>query len=708
MLASIDLNKKIIKPELFLCKPNKQIVAKLSEAYNINRNCKLSSIYELDFSLPVEIELGHHLVINPNLSKIKDKYLIKLVIGTNIEWYIINQITDSTNDSTDSRTIHAFSLPFELGSKNIKNYKSSPINGEAMPVNCTSALTDILENTLYTINYIDASYDIMYRSIEISSSTVLDSINQIAETFGGILIWDTENRKISIYNLDNIGINKGLRFSTGRLMKGVECVSNADEMVTRLKVFGKDDISINEVNITGSNYTEDISYFMNLDYMSQGLIDSIVAYNALLESKKGDFTLYLSQLTSFQQTLTSKSNELATLNTEMNIINGKLDISQTSVNDSNSLLAEVSSDNKLSPDDKQKVYNIWKLMPSEKIVLDAQADTYLIVNEKTVYDSVYETLKTYISPILLDLTVESIIDNVVFKSKFADYFTARTNLLNKVSTVLLEEKTIKQTEIDNKQLEIDGVNLSITSVKSQITALQSLISIESNFTQEQIDERNFFIIEKEITNSNISIVQDLYDWGLAEFDKIREPQISVSLDIVNFLEVLEEQHNWEKLNLGDICLIYYPKLNINVKAKITELNFNYEDSSVSLTVSNVAVILSDQEKFVRNLYKSMSTSTEVSNSKSSWNNIGSVKNSVSDILNNSWDSAKNSIIGATNQSLTIDSRGLTLRDVTDGNKFIRMMNSTIGLSQDGGNTFKTAITPSGTVIEHIRFKIIKL
>jgi len=660
MLASIDFNNKVLIPQIYLCKPNKQIIAKLNNIYDINQSCKLASLNEIELKIPSELEINHILQTNPNFAKVKDKYLLKFVKGTYIEWYIINKITDTSNDSTDSRTIHAYSLPYELGSKNIKNYKSSPIGGEATAVNCTTVLTDILAETIYTIDYIDASFDVMYRSIEISSSSVLDSVNQVAETFTALIIWDTENRAISMYNPDDFGVNRGLRFSTQKLMKGFELTSSDDEMVTRLKVFGKDDLSISSVTQTGSNYIENYSYFMNTDYMSESLISAMTAYNALLVSLSSNYTTYLNNLIALRSTLSTKTTELDALNTEMNIINNKLDLSQTSPT--------------------------WL---ANKSYMAGNIVNPTIPNNH-IYICIVGGTSAGTSPVWPTTTNGIVTDGTVTWEEHGSD-----------SVILLAQKVAKQAELDAKQLEIDGVNANITAVNLQITNLQIQISIENNFTQDQINERNYFIIEKEITNNNFTVAQDLYDWGLKEFEKIKEPQISVTLDIVNFLEILEEQHNWDKLNLSDICTVYYPKLNVNIQCKIVEIDFNYEDASVKLTIANVTLVMSDKEKFYKNLYGAISTSTQVTSKISQWNNITGLNNTVENYINNSLDSAKQTINSAVNNSVQMNGRGITISDSSDQTRFIRMTNSVIGLSNDGGNTFKTAITPDRIVADVI-------
>jgi len=69
----------------------------------------------------------------------------------------------------------------------------------------------------------------------------------------------------------------------------------------------------------------------------------------------------------------------------------------------------------------------------------------------------------------------------------------------------------------------------------------------------QIYERNQFIIEKEWTDTNYTNAQDLYNTAVKRFEDLKNPQTVISIDIINFLEIIEEQHNWDKLNSIIFC-----------------------------------------------------------------------------------------------------------------------------------------------------------
>jgi len=614
LFLDIDLNLKPQKPQLFLCKPNKEIIGKLNESFDINLKLSLRQLNELSFSLPYEIEINHELKFNDNINKLKERYLIKLVLGNYTEWFIINELIDNMNEDNDNKEVHTFSLGYELRDKLIRDYSVTSYNA-------TQVLTEVLSSSIWTIDYIDADFDIMYRSFNVSNATLLDFVYQIAETFNALVVWDTLNRTISFYKSDNVGIDRGFKINYGKYLKSLNKISSVDEMVTRLKVFGKDELSIQRVNPTGTNYIEDFTYFIHpyeedvdgniikhSDYMSDGLCKAIIVYNDLLETKKGDFDALLTQKETLQNTLTTKENELSTLETELAVIQDNLDIAQsTGVGD------------------------------EEQLKIDLQN---------------------------------------------------------------------KENEIANKESEITSVENDISNIDSQITTLQNEISIENNFTPEQIVERNQFIIEKEWSNENIYDDKELYNKAIETFQDIREPQIIFELDIVNFLEIIEEQLNWDKLQLGDIINVQYDKLNINISTKIIEIYYNFENADINLTIANTKDIKTDDDDFLKEFYNVISTSSIVDMNKFKWQTAFSTSNEVSTILNNTWDSAKREIISGVNNSVTVNERGVTISNSADPLKYIRMTNGVIGLTQDGGNTFGVAIDSSGVYAEKLIGEII--
>lgn len=255
MLREIDLNKKTQKPKIQVAKPNRTIIGNLKEAFQITHSTLLGQYNELSFTIPYDIDKNHNLVRNPNIDKLKDRYLLKLTWGSDYEWYIINENSESMGDNSDSKSVHAFSLQYELKDKLVREY-------EVESYTLNEVTTDALQDTLWSIGTISVDFISKYRSFSVSEKSVLDFIYEIAETFGAILKFDTETRTINFLSESDLGTNRGFKVSYGKYLKTLNKTSNPDEMVTRLKVYGKDGLSINRVNATGSNYIESFSYFM--------------------------------------------------------------------------------------------------------------------------------------------------------------------------------------------------------------------------------------------------------------------------------------------------------------------------------------------------------------------------------------------------------------------------------------------------------------
>ncbi|HHU56624.1 MAG TPA: hypothetical protein GXZ48_08130, partial [Acholeplasmataceae bacterium] len=109
------------------------------------------------------------------------------------------------------------------------------------------------------------------------------------------------------------------------------------------------------------------------------------------------------------------------------------DAAQTDANAANNKLADIANDNKLTPSDKQVTKKEWDIIVAEKPTIEAQATTYGITTEKTNYVSAYNTLNTYITPLLADLTTTSDIVGTTFRANFKDYYDKKAILLKKIT-----------------------------------------------------------------------------------------------------------------------------------------------------------------------------------------------------------------------------------------------------------------------------------
>jgi phage minor structural protein len=373
-LGDLNYSLALPLPEMWLAKNDRTIVAKLDNRAGIGFSrfghrtkflkhtqlYKLNSINELEFSVPYQIEINHQLVRNPVVDQINESSLIKSVHNSIEEWFTVIDITKTMDADKDALTIQCRSLGYELIRRYVRNFKvvsqnlsSICLGGTTVDSNGNSvSFSGLLQGTLWGIaSDTDATFDTIYRSVDISKATILDALIQVCKTFNAIMVFDTINRKISFQQLQNIGQDKGAKISYEMYMKSLQNESKTDLLVTRFVPYGKNGLTINA--ITGNSFIDDFSYFTNgftrdanknvlthSPHMSDSLCGAIMDYITLQQAHSGDFTNLLNQLSSYQTTLTQQQNDLVNLNTTLTQIQNQLDIAQTTGQSTSSLLAQ--------------------------------------------------------------------------------------------------------------------------------------------------------------------------------------------------------------------------------------------------------------------------------------------------------------------------------------------------------------------------------
>lgn len=615
-LGQINKYLKPKKPNIWLAKPNKQIITKLSEARNITQTLNFGGIHEISFTLPFTVTKDHKEVRNAHVDMIRGHFLLKV----DNEWYVLNQPNRSASEGQEVLEIRAYLLPYMLRNKMIRAYE-----GVKRP---SEVLSDILADTNWSVGYIDATFELKYRHFEIPEATALDCINQIAETFGGVVVYNTDRQTVNLYRLDLLGVDKGLSIKYGKYLKAIREEPNFDEVCTRLYLYGKDDLTIRGVNPTGTAYIEDLSYYMHpysetiineeqdiyvvnshSYYMSDELCHALLKYKKLLDEKSDEFSNLLTQ--------------------------------------QNALLAELT---------------------------DLEDEKYH-----------------------LETALQIILDNL-------DTWNATHS--GQVNHELIQQRDAKQAEINAKQAEIALKNQEIAAVLSQIDALKQAIAIEKHFTPELLAERANFIFERKWENPYIDDPKELLARGKEEIVKMSQPQLAYTIDIVDFLKVVECQRDWDKLTLGDVVTVKYPNFGIDIKAKIVTINHDHENNSISLEIANTKDIKSGFLTLKDVVKNQISTSTMIDMYKHKWDLGEEAQGIIGEFINNAIDANKQAIKAGVNETYVFDRRGITLKDPNDPNNFMRALHNVLAFTNDGGNSFKHAITPEGIVAEYLIGKVI--
>jgi len=729
-MFEIDYGKLNQKPNLFICKPdnNLSIVGKLNDAYNVNINLKLSQINELSFSLPYYVDIDHNYIKNPNIDLLKYGYLIKFVLNDYIEYFIINIPEDNSDEESMIKNITCYSYAYTLNNE-IITYS----NEDTTSSNATQILTTILQDTAWTVGVIEAEFDIMYRQFSFTSQTALDCIYDIANTFSGLITFDTVNLKVNLYNIDNFGLDRGLEFKYGKYIQTINNTINPDNFATRLYIYGKDNVSINEVNINGSPYIENLQYFLypferdqdkivlkHSDFMSDSLCNALLDYNILTENNELTFSNLLTQKTNLQTILTTKENEKINLTTEMYVILDNLDIAQANNQDTAALIIERNNKQIEIDNKKTEINSVLFNINVTTLAINTGVINFTIDDKSfnisvTIGDSV-NTIAT---------NINNYINNNYYNinNNYPLYSTFKCSVVNNiVSVIYFSTKDYADIDMVFTDTEITGVNCifdnklnngiqnQISNINNQNNVLFNLLSLENNFTAGQLLElKRSFVIKKIIRNEYISDPQQLLTWGKKEFEKFYYPPVVIQLKIIDLFRCIDVgcQYDRDKLQLGENVRVKYDHFKVDIKAKIIEISYDFENFDVDISISNIKEINKDKDKFLEMLNKSISTSNELTVNKDNWNNINSTNNQLMGVIEQLRGNASEEINLSVNNSVQINKRGITIFNEDNPNNLIRMTSGVIGLSKNGGNEFSTAISPEGVINEKIISKIIK-
>ncbi|GGE64383.1 phage tail protein [Priestia taiwanensis] len=96
-------------------------------------------------------------------------------------------------------------------------------------------------------------------------------------------------------------------------------------------------------------------------------------------------------------------------------------------------VAEFTNDNKLVASEKKQLKKEWDIIVAELPTTLLQADTFKITIEKVAYEASYTVLKSYVEPLLSNLSNTSNLEGTKLRGYFTDYYNKKTILLKKIS-----------------------------------------------------------------------------------------------------------------------------------------------------------------------------------------------------------------------------------------------------------------------------------
>lgn len=735
-------------PTIYLCETDKSLIGAMNVT-GLNGTFKFNAYSEITFEFD-------RIYTDEMTGEEKVNYLydlceaLRVILVEGYGYFEIQSAEINSDGIREYKSVTANSLEYQLSSKYLRTFiinqgTEGSIDGVQLvnQADISKSLAHLVLEGIpnWSIGHVDIELSTLQRSFDIDESTVYDFfMNDIEEAFKCIVIFDTEDCTVNFYNEDTAGEETDIYIAMDTIANECTVDYNADDIKTKLFVTGADDLTIREVNL-GQEYLLNLDYYNTIEWLGEDLYK---AYNDYLHK----FTTYREEYTNLMTQWNELYNQLSTLYNQVPDYEEDPDVFNT-----------VHGKDELPTASEALMYKRYK-------VIDGGATWYYICNSKvendtTIYywaldvDNVnsFYSFPTpsaeYAGGIYQVYNQDNTNGALYYKCVF-DKFDSNNvaiykwvladtgygiNLLKEKEQIYLDIQEVQvaegwgestnanysryeenynklidvQTELKSKQAEADEIESQMDDLISQITAISTDLSVDNNFTPEQLVRLNPLIREDSYSNDNILITeydddatifdikQSLLEDGQKELEKISQPQLAFSMSLANILALEEFAPIWEHFEPGAYVNVEIRSDYIK-RTQILEVNINFDDpSDFSVTFGNLKALYSEIDRHADLLSAAISAGQSVASSGSYWTKGANEANSINKRIENGLIDANTSIKGTENQAIEWDSHGLHLRRYSDGtmtgytDNQVWMNNEQIVFTDDNWRTARMAI-----------------
>lgn len=689
------------KPKFWLAKPNKQIITRLKEIdTKSSLKVMFGQVNEVSFTIPYYKEKDNQTIINPSIEMINAKYLLKMEFMDNVEWFVIEKFSKEVGEN-DTIPATAYSLQYELSFKKIYEIEETSVLPDVI-------IKQVLDKTGWKVGTIDSILAKKYRSYTFSNTSTLDCLYQIAEICNGILQFDTVAQTVSLYDEKTLSKFNGLILNDKNYLNTLTDAKSASEIVTRLYPIGNEGITINSENPSGTSYLEDFSYFLypfKRDPITKETISSSLYFSDELSHATLDY----------QDIIKEKSPEIKEKTTRRDAINLEITGLETDLAAKQSKLDQI---NDITDIMKTNREFIAKSVGNTEQTLDlrgghqfvqfrALAGTATITFNGVAYNATTEWT-TFKKDFNVDTKVKLKITGATDKVQFyVARISTEENTTGVQADIIAKYNAFPIIDsINELKKSLTSKDVQLKAVATELSYIHDLISVASNFSDELIKERDRYIFEEYWVEDNHVNPKELYEDALEQFKKINKPSTTMNIDIINFLNMVGEVRNWLKLTIGSKLRVMYEKLNIRSESILIGIDYDFENNSINLTVSDTSDLMTDEERLVKMIYASSSSSNYLALKKFIYDDAVNKSNAVQQLLDETWDANLRRIVAGVDESVEISKRGIIIRNPMYPDHILVAQAGVIAISDDNGMSFKNALTTEGLIAERILGQVI--
>lgn len=325
MIFSYDKFSQLEKPTVILAKPDKTYIGNLIN-YDLKTELYFNSISQATFTV-YKYENG---IKTRNYDDIE---VLKLVEIRYIGWFqitAVNKVGDGGNEAVE---VTALSLENELCSVLLTSFGQMGVetdNQGGLDRYCLYSLADkehsimhvLMEKApTWTVGHIDLDITTEYRTFNEDSIDAYSFLtNDVANAFECVFQFDTFNKTISAYKLENIGMDTSIFLSYRNIVNEIKIEEDSDNIKTVMSIVGGDyegsPLQVSGVNPTGNSYISNFDYYYK--WFSNGLKQKYDAYKAESALREGGYSSALQRLKALLEERSDIQNRVPSNENSMN------------------------------------------------------------------------------------------------------------------------------------------------------------------------------------------------------------------------------------------------------------------------------------------------------------------------------------------------------------------------------------------------------
>ncbi|QSN68394.1 hypothetical protein JTZ62_04355 [Mammaliicoccus sciuri] len=701
------------KPKLWLLKPNGQRIERIAGVSKLQGTFKYTNLNQITFQISPTMfdSIKHEQVKNTVFDKIRNKYIIEFKYNNFRDYFVIDDLKEVSNESENIQVV-ADSLGTELNGKSMNEI-------EMLGSTIREMYNKIFENyaPLWSIEYIDSKVENVKRELTAQQGTVMSTSEQINTLFDTVTIFDNINRKVSVYHKDSVGINRGLRVRENSYLKSFEDSMVSKDIITRLIPMGSNGLTIHSANPAGSDYIEDFSFFIkpfkrdanrnvieHSDYMSDELCHALLDYEEFYETKKEQIDEFTKRYSDILKEHAEEDFKLKSLD---GIVERQEDRIELLKPKSEYIELGIKTSNFNITVDKSSYYIL--MLKNEGTLTNIRFDgklhqlksgewTYIKIDTADFQDATKVDQKLQYKIEMVSATTR--VQAVITRSSLDDY--------EEDDTKKIEEKYnyLKYKELrDNQKALVASIERRMKQFEDEKADLVASMNPKLFLSEELYKEREQFVYSAIWQEENHTDAKELFDDAEEQLKKKNNVTRSLNVGIVNFIQSLEHKEDWDKLNVGDKIVFSNKFFNKKLKAYITEMQIGFDENSVNLTLSDVFDYKDEMQRVSELIASTSSTSNQVNMHKQQIKESQGKLTKMTELIEGEWDANKQRVL-AGNETVDIGSHGVKVISNENPNEFVIMVGGVIAMTKDGGETFKTGVTPDGVNAEMLIGKMI--